>query len=60
MWVQIRVFCRLRPAASSSTTCNTDGVSLALTADDGKRHSFAFDKVTRLPRNSPHLTSSLV
>jgi hypothetical protein len=47
-WLQIRVFCRLRPAASSSATCNADGVSLALTADDGKRHSFAFDKVGSL------------
>jgi hypothetical protein len=42
---QIRVFCRLRPAASSSAACSADGVSLALTADDGRRHSFAFDKV---------------
>jgi hypothetical protein len=49
---QIRVFCRLRPAASSSAACSADGVSLALTADDGKRHSFAFDKVGLLTRSS--------
>ena len=46
--LQIRVFCRLRPAPSSSAVCNSDGISLALTADDGKRHSFSFDKVRLL------------
>ena len=41
---QIRVYCRLRPTARSSAICNSDGVSLALSAEDGKQHTFSFDK----------------
>lgn len=43
--VQIRVFCRLRPAVGSAAECAADGASLALAAEDGRRHSFTFDKV---------------
>lgn len=42
----IRVFCRLRPCASgSAVACAPDGVSLKLTADDGRDHAFSFDRV---------------
>jgi len=43
------VYCRLRPVAPSRASCLSDGVSLALAAEDGKQHSFSFDKVPPLP-----------
>lgn len=39
------MFCRLRPATQSAAECGGDGASVALAAEDGRRHSFAFDKV---------------
>ena len=43
--VQIRVFCRVRPAPDSAVACSNDGASLRLAAEDGKEHAFSFDAV---------------
>ena len=43
--VQIRVFCRVRPAPDSAVACSSDGSSLRLAAEDGKEHAFSFDAV---------------
>ncbi|KAK9803632.1 hypothetical protein WJX72_007017 [[Myrmecia] bisecta] len=41
----IRVFCRIRPAASSVVSCLPDGVSVRLEAEGVKDSSFTFDHV---------------
>ena len=43
--LQIRVFCRVRPAPASAVSCSSDAASLRLTAEDGKEHGFTFDHV---------------
>lgn len=43
--LQIRVFCRVRPAPDSAVACSNDKTSLRLSAVDGKEHGFSFDHV---------------
>lgn len=43
----VRVFCRLRPHPRAVAAPLPDGASLRLLSDDGKDHTFSFDRVFR-------------
>ena len=56
-WLQIRVFCRVRPSPRSVVSYLPDGLSVKLQVE-GKEHPFSYDKVFR--SESTQVSSSTV